>query len=181
MWFQSKDGDGIVFFEHFTPIPIQAIALALTVVRIEAALYHLFRDFWRVFSAIIRSSAALANGQMAHTKRQIGMKIATKLLTSRIFGRLPISVTMNLLMVKNPFQIYNTTSSGRHGMFYFRLPCALFLCTSHYKYTRGCPNWSCNGIRKAPTWLSQRRDIISHLTHHICISSRSLDIDRWHK
>ena len=45
MWFQSKDGDGIVFFEHFTPIPIQAIALALTVVRIEAALYHLFRDF----------------------------------------------------------------------------------------------------------------------------------------
>ena len=43
IWFESKDGDGIVFFELFIPIPIQAIALALTVVRIEAALYHLFR------------------------------------------------------------------------------------------------------------------------------------------
>jgi len=43
MWFQSKDGDGIVFYDLFMPIPIQAIALALTVVRIEAALYDLFR------------------------------------------------------------------------------------------------------------------------------------------
>jgi hypothetical protein len=34
-WFQDKDDDGIVFHEHFTPIPIQAIALALTVVRIK--------------------------------------------------------------------------------------------------------------------------------------------------
>jgi Domain of unknown function (DUF6532) len=33
MWFQSKDDDGIVFHEYFTPIPIQAIALVLTVVR----------------------------------------------------------------------------------------------------------------------------------------------------
>lgn len=43
MWFQSKDGDGIVFYELFMPIPIQAIALALTVVRIETALYDIFR------------------------------------------------------------------------------------------------------------------------------------------
>jgi len=32
MWFQSNDGDGIVFHDHFAPIPIQAIALALTVI-----------------------------------------------------------------------------------------------------------------------------------------------------
>jgi len=32
MWFQSKDDDGIVFHEHFMPIPIRAIALALTVI-----------------------------------------------------------------------------------------------------------------------------------------------------
>jgi hypothetical protein len=38
MWFQSKDGDGIVFYELFMPIPIQAIALALTVVSMEAVL-----------------------------------------------------------------------------------------------------------------------------------------------
>lgn len=44
IWFQSKDGDGVVFYEHFMPIPIQAIALALTVVRIEAALYHVSRN-----------------------------------------------------------------------------------------------------------------------------------------
>ncbi len=38
MWFHSNDGDGIVFHEFFTPIPIQTIALTLTVVRIEAPL-----------------------------------------------------------------------------------------------------------------------------------------------
>lgn len=30
------DDDGIVFHEYFTPIPFEVIALALTVVRIEA-------------------------------------------------------------------------------------------------------------------------------------------------
>ena len=34
MWFQNKDGDGVVFHEHFMPIPIQTISLVLTVVRI---------------------------------------------------------------------------------------------------------------------------------------------------
>jgi hypothetical protein len=42
MWFQSKDGDGIVFHEHFATIPIQAISLALTVVWPQAALYYRF-------------------------------------------------------------------------------------------------------------------------------------------
>jgi hypothetical protein len=32
-WFQDKDSDGIVFHEHFTPMPMQVIALTLTVVR----------------------------------------------------------------------------------------------------------------------------------------------------
>jgi len=32
MWFRKKDDDGIVFHEHFTPMPIQAMALALTVI-----------------------------------------------------------------------------------------------------------------------------------------------------
>ncbi|KAI0294523.1 hypothetical protein BC826DRAFT_1010993 [Russula brevipes] len=32
LWFQNKDSDGIVFYEYFAPIPIQAIALALTVI-----------------------------------------------------------------------------------------------------------------------------------------------------
>lgn len=32
MWFQSKDGDGIVFHEYFTTIPIEAIALVLTAI-----------------------------------------------------------------------------------------------------------------------------------------------------
>jgi len=31
-WFQNKDADGIVYPEHFTPMPIQAISLALTVI-----------------------------------------------------------------------------------------------------------------------------------------------------
>jgi len=35
VWFQSKDGDGIVFHEYFTVIPIEAIALVLTVVKID--------------------------------------------------------------------------------------------------------------------------------------------------
>jgi hypothetical protein len=34
-WFQNKEDDGIVFHDFFTPIPIEVIALALTVVRIE--------------------------------------------------------------------------------------------------------------------------------------------------
>jgi len=32
IWFHSNDGDGIVFHEFFTPIPIQTIALILTVI-----------------------------------------------------------------------------------------------------------------------------------------------------
>jgi hypothetical protein len=39
-WFQNKDGDGIVFYEYFKPIPVQAIALALTVVRVGSTLNH---------------------------------------------------------------------------------------------------------------------------------------------
>jgi len=35
MWFQSKDGDGIVFREYFKTVPIEAIALALTVVKFD--------------------------------------------------------------------------------------------------------------------------------------------------
>jgi hypothetical protein len=34
-WFNHKDDGGIVFHEYFTPIPIETIALALTVVRVE--------------------------------------------------------------------------------------------------------------------------------------------------
>ncbi|KAI0294516.1 hypothetical protein BC826DRAFT_1137173 [Russula brevipes] len=32
LWFQNKDSDGIIFYEYFAPIPIQAIALVLTVI-----------------------------------------------------------------------------------------------------------------------------------------------------
>jgi len=35
MWFPSKDGDGIVFHQHFTTVPIEAIALVLTVVKFD--------------------------------------------------------------------------------------------------------------------------------------------------
>jgi hypothetical protein len=35
MWFQDKDADGITFHEYFSPMPIPAIALALTLVRID--------------------------------------------------------------------------------------------------------------------------------------------------
>jgi hypothetical protein len=34
-WFQSNDDDGIVFREYFTPISVELIGLALTVVRIK--------------------------------------------------------------------------------------------------------------------------------------------------
>ena len=34
IWFENKDGDGVVFHERFTPIPIQTISLVLTVVSI---------------------------------------------------------------------------------------------------------------------------------------------------
>jgi len=44
IWFPNRDGDGIVFYEHFTPIPIKVIALALTLVKIEAHLRHLSVD-----------------------------------------------------------------------------------------------------------------------------------------
>ncbi|KAH9957048.1 hypothetical protein BJV74DRAFT_954723 [Russula compacta] len=37
-WFQNKDSDGIVFYGHFTPIPIKAMALILTV--IECCIYE---------------------------------------------------------------------------------------------------------------------------------------------
>jgi Domain of unknown function (DUF6532) len=40
IWFQNKDSDGIVFHELFTPIPIQTMALVLTVVRIQVMIYH---------------------------------------------------------------------------------------------------------------------------------------------
>ncbi len=33
MWFQNKEDIGIVFYEYFAPIPFEAIALVLTVVR----------------------------------------------------------------------------------------------------------------------------------------------------
>ena len=36
MWFQNKNDDGIVFHQYFTPIPIEAIGLALTVVGINS-------------------------------------------------------------------------------------------------------------------------------------------------
>ena len=35
-WFQDQDDIGIVFHEYFNPIPYEVIALAVTVVRIEA-------------------------------------------------------------------------------------------------------------------------------------------------
>jgi len=41
IWFPDRDGDGIVFYEHFTPIPIKVITLALTLVKIEAQLPRL--------------------------------------------------------------------------------------------------------------------------------------------
>jgi len=31
-WFQNQDSDGVVFHDHFTPMPIQTIALALTMI-----------------------------------------------------------------------------------------------------------------------------------------------------
>ncbi|KAH9970477.1 hypothetical protein BJV74DRAFT_954096 [Russula compacta] len=37
-WFQNKDSDGILFYKHFTPIPIKAMALILTV--IECCIYE---------------------------------------------------------------------------------------------------------------------------------------------
>jgi len=33
MWFQNKDDIGIIFYDYFAPIPPEAIALVLTVVR----------------------------------------------------------------------------------------------------------------------------------------------------
>ncbi len=35
-WFQDQDDIGIIFHEYFTPIPFEVIALATTVVRVEA-------------------------------------------------------------------------------------------------------------------------------------------------
>jgi hypothetical protein len=32
IWFKDKDDDGITFYEHFSPIPIPALALILTVI-----------------------------------------------------------------------------------------------------------------------------------------------------
>jgi len=32
IWFPNRDGDGVIFCEHFTPIPIKLIALALTLI-----------------------------------------------------------------------------------------------------------------------------------------------------
>ena len=32
LWFKDKDDDGMTFQEHFSPIPISAVALILTVV-----------------------------------------------------------------------------------------------------------------------------------------------------
>jgi hypothetical protein len=37
MWFRNKDDIGIVFHEDFNPIPFEVMALAVTVVRIEAS------------------------------------------------------------------------------------------------------------------------------------------------
>ena len=34
-WFKNKDDDGILFYDYFSPIPIEVIALALTAVRIK--------------------------------------------------------------------------------------------------------------------------------------------------
>ena len=44
IWFPNRDGDGIVFCEHFTPIPIKVIALALTLVKIGAHLPRISVD-----------------------------------------------------------------------------------------------------------------------------------------
>jgi hypothetical protein len=35
LWFKSEDDDGMTFREHFSPIPIPAVALVLTVVGID--------------------------------------------------------------------------------------------------------------------------------------------------
>jgi hypothetical protein len=40
MWFQDKDGDGIVFHEYLTSFSLQAIALVFTVVKIKSTLYY---------------------------------------------------------------------------------------------------------------------------------------------
>jgi hypothetical protein len=54
LWFQDKDSDGIIYYEYFAPIPIRAIAIVLTVVRIEATPYHL--KFWMltILPSVIR-------------------------------------------------------------------------------------------------------------------------------
>ena len=33
MWFQDQDDIGIIFYDYFAPIPFEAIALVLTMVR----------------------------------------------------------------------------------------------------------------------------------------------------
>lgn len=38
LWFKDKDDDGMTFQEHFSPIPISAVALVLTVVGINVML-----------------------------------------------------------------------------------------------------------------------------------------------
>jgi hypothetical protein len=32
LWFKNKDDDGLIFQEHFSPMPFPAIAIALTVI-----------------------------------------------------------------------------------------------------------------------------------------------------
>jgi len=79
LWFKNKDDDGTTFQEHFSPMPIRAMALVLTAVGFDHTASVLDAN---PVPTVIRYSAALRNGLMAHARSPNGMKSASKTCTN---------------------------------------------------------------------------------------------------
>ena len=80
LWFKNKDDDGMTFQEHFSPMPIRAMALVLTAVGLIIRLVSWMLTRHR--PTVIRYSVALRSGLMVHARSPIGMKSASKTCTN---------------------------------------------------------------------------------------------------
>jgi hypothetical protein len=78
-WFQRKDDGGVVFHQHFSPLSVPAIAFILTVVRAVFASSH---EVDTNVCTLLRSSAVLTNGRMAHARRLSGGKTGSRRCTN---------------------------------------------------------------------------------------------------
>jgi hypothetical protein len=116
LWFKNKNDDGMTFQEHFSPIPIPALALVLTVVGVNVILTTLDADRE---PTIIRHNAASMSGLMARARSPVGTRSASRTCTTRTSSR-SIKFTRTWRLAFR-WKKYDAISSGMPGRIHYRI------------------------------------------------------------